>query len=50
MPGDVLLKCRNIALEPQSSQIINIHKLSEGKCMSGEVLLEYRNMALEPQS
>ena len=41
MSGEVLLKYQNIALEPQSSQIVNIHRLSKGKLMYVEVLLEY---------
>ena len=44
------IKYWNIALEPQSQLIVNIHRRSKGKLMPGEVLLKCWNIALDPQS
>ena len=41
MSGEVLLKYKNIALDPRSQQIINDHKRSKGQLTSGGVWLIY---------
>ena len=47
MSGEVLLRYRNIALEPQSEQIINIHRRSKGELGIAKIL-KYITLASEP--